>query len=175
MEMIQKIIADNKVINNELINNVIQTINQKVNFDLLIQKDGDISKIIQLIIEVLDEHYLNATIFESIMKFLTKRKLFILDNISWLKLDILLKYINYHNFIVLTNDFREIIIDKNTIELVVNIKNNDDYVEFNDSKILFDHLEKELQQQIDDKKFNDFIKNPNSLFSLQLFSKIKLI
>lgn len=175
LDLINNEINSNSLINNELIKVIIEKINKMMKFDLLIQCEGDRSKIVQLLFETLNNVFFDEQSLEAMLKYLTKQKLFIFDNVSWLKIDLLYKYLNNHNFIILASDFRKLITSWKAVEIVVNVKNDDDFVEFCDSKILLEHLEKEMHQQIDDKKIDDFLKKTNSPFSLQLFSKIKLI
>lgn len=175
LDLINNEVNNDLLVNNELVKSIVEKINKMMKFDLLIQCEGDRSKIVQLLFETLDNIFFDEQSLEAILKYLTKQKLFIFDNVSWLKIDLLQKYLNNHNFIILSSDFRKVITNWEAIELVVNVKKDDNFIEFSDSKILLEHLEKEMCQQIDDKKIDDFFKKNDSLFSLQLFSKIKLI
>lgn len=175
LDLINNEVNSDLLINNELVKSIVEKINRMMKFDLLIQCEGDRSKIVQLLFETLDNVFFDEQSLEAILKYLTKQKLFIFDNVSWLKIDLLQKYLNNHNFIILTSDFRKVITNWEAIELVVNVKKDDNFIEFSDSKILLEHLEKEMGQQLDDKKIDDFFKRTDSLFSLQLFSKIKII
>ncbi len=174
-ELLNEYIGNENIINSNIVNDIINKINQKVDFDLLTQNDGEKSKLIQLIFEILDDKFIDEKSLKIIIEHLKNSKVFILDDISWIKLDFLYKYLNEHNFIILTNDFRKLLINKNQIELVVNVKNNNNFTEFLDSEILFKHLEHDIAYEIDNQRFNEFINEPNSVFSLQLFSKIKKI
>ena len=82
---------------------------------------------------------------------------------------------NEHYFVILTNDFRKYMVNKNSLELVVNVKNNGDYVDFIDVDKLFSYIETKINTTFDEQKFFNFIKDLNSFDSLKIFSILKQI
>ena len=168
-------IANNSLINISLINEVINLINADLGFNLLTVSDGDNTKIIQLLFDICNDVYLNDQLLKIILAHLDETKLIIFDNISWLKLQHLSNYMNEHYFVILTNDFRKYMVNKNSLELVVNVKNNGDYVDFIDVDKLFSYIETKINTTFDEQKFFNFIKDLNSFDSLKIFSILKQI
>lgn len=168
-------LANNSLINISLINEIVKLINDELGFDLLTPSEGDNVKLIQLIFDICNDIYLNEHLLKIILSHMDEKKLIIFDNISWLKLDFLSKLINEHHFIILTNDFRRYMLNKKTLELVVNVKNNEEYIDFIDSDKLFSYIEAKINQTFNEQNFHDFIKDIDSFESLKIFSILKTI
>lgn len=168
-------IASNNLINIELINEVVTLINNELGFDLLTISSGDNVKIIQLIFDICNDVFLNEQLLKIILSHLDEKKFIIFDNISWLKLDLLFKYNNEHNFVILTNDFRKYIVNKKHLELIVNVKNNGDYVDFIDVDKIFSYIESKINTAFTDQNFHSFIRDLDSFESLKVLSIIKNI
>lgn len=159
------IISNNNIIDDNNIEKIIDTINNEANFELLSSSDGDIKKIIETSINLNNDLYINKDILKYYLEnFIDdSKKLIIFNDISFVNIKFLLKYINNFNFLIITSDFRKYlssnddeletlllvndsnwehldIIDKNKLlnffelETNINIKNNDVY-----SKIINEH------------------------------------
>jgi hypothetical protein len=86
-----------------------------------------------------------------------------------------LKYCNEHNFVILTNDFRRYIVNKKHLELIVNVKNDGDYVDFIDVDKIFSYIESKINTAFTDQNFHSFIRDLDSFESLKVLSIIKKI
>ena len=66
-------------------------------------------------------------------------------------------------------------LNKKTLELIVNVKNNGEYLDFIDSDKLFSYIEAKINQTFNEQNFHDFIKDIDSFESLKIFSILKTI
>ncbi len=174
-EMILDLLSDNQIINHEIVSKIINSINNELDCELLESCEGDINKIISLLIELTEDKYLNKKFLQLIIeKQFTESKLIVLDNVSWFDIDLSYKYLNEHSFILLTNDFRKYIKNTKMIEIVANW-NDLEFIELNDSDKLIAYLEKQVSEPITHNRFQEFLSNRNSLWSIRLFSLIKSI
>ena len=177
LNLIFKLLEENNIIQRENINKIVEKINDELEIELLSESEGDISKIIQQLFEINEIGYLNIELLDLLFEkcFSNKKYLFVLDNVSWIKIDKLLKYINNHNFIILTNDFRDLIYQKNHLEIITLIKKEYNYQDLINWELIINMIEKELSIIIDDDIFKKFILEKDSLLSLRMLSIVKNI
>lgn len=161
------------IINQINLEKVVNQVNNDFNNELVESATGDINKLISILIEFVNNNFLNKNNLETILNncFDTK-KLIIIDEVSWINVKILEKYINQHNFIILTTDFRNYI-DIKQIELLVILKNNYEFTDIIDSSKLILYLEQQMNYDLSN--INEIIKNKDDFVSLKVFSLIKKI
>ena len=164
------------IINYENINRITEKINNE-HFELLENSDGDLSKLILSFFQLLDLGYLDKEKFIFLIEnfFNDKKYTFILENISWLNSNDLLEYINNHNFIILTNDFRNYINNITDLELLYISDDNLNGIDIIEKDSLINYLEKELNIILDNSLFNKFLNNKEDLEMEKIFFKIKTI
>lgn len=166
------------LINQDNLNQIIATINNNLALDVLSSNDGDIIKIISTFLEVNDLNFLDETKFEIILnKYLNSKKLFILNDLTWLNNQQIYNHLNEHNFIIITNNFCNYIKHKNELETLVIFKNNYVYTEILDYEKLIAYLEMKINICIDDKIFHNFLKQTDEYINSQIMfyiSKINL-
>ncbi|MGL5617807.1 MAG: hypothetical protein ACRCWU_01975 [Metamycoplasmataceae bacterium] len=174
-EKIFSILNKNKIINESVIENIKLEINKT--FEVITNNDGDINKLINILFSILELGYLEEKsliyLLDEIL--IEKKYLIIFNDISWLKLSILEKYLNNYNFIVITNDFRKIIRNKKDLSLIV-VSNNNNYLEIEDEDKIIAYTEKNTNISLrDDKEFTRMISDPSSNNSILIFNLIKNI
>lgn len=172
--LVKKIIdllAQKELINNEIITKILDQINEWIGINYLDLNDGDELKIINLIFEVAKDIYLNQDIFLFLLKnnVWTQKMFFVLDNVSWLKINELYQYLNEHNFLIICNDFRNYITNYKEIELVCIINDKYENVDLVDSTKLINYLELKLNSPIDYKNLNSIMTDTSSKLSSDLF------
>lgn len=164
------------IINTENIYQIKNKINNEIGYELLDITDGDITKIITLIIEIINDSYVDWEKFKIILLYVFEEsKLIILDNISYIEIKNILTFINEHKFLILTNDYRNFISNKNELELVVFFDDNYKYKEILDYEILISFMEKEFNLEFNDDFFKNIILNKNKEESAIFSTKIKKI
>lgn len=164
------------IINHENINKITEKINKNY-FKILENNEGDLSKIILSIFELLDLGYLSKKNFIFIINHVlnNKKYTFIMDNITWFKYIDFIPFINNHNFIILTNDFRQYINNINDLELLYISDENLNGVDIICKNSLINYLEKELNIIFDNNLFNKFIIDKENAEMEKIFFKIKKI
>ncbi len=176
IENIVDIEQKNNLINKDNLTKIIRMINDKYNYEILEECDGDLLKIIGSLIQLTSEEYLNKEILKILLSNnYNSSKLFIIDNISWINIEDISIHLNEHHFIFLTNDFRNYIKKINDLEEVLIVKDNLEISELYDSQKICAYLEKNINEPINNKQFNIFINEKDSLFSLRLLSLIRKI
>ncbi len=166
----------NSKIHKLIIEKILKEINEEY-YDILEQSEGSIDKLISMFFNLKKNDFLNKDDFIFFIKhyFKDKKITFILNNIDWIKINDIKPYINYHNFIILTNNFRNNISNINDLEtlFISDLKLNG--VEILDKHTIINYLEKELNVEINDFYFNSFIKNFENYEYEKLFFYIKNI
>ncbi|MGL5246121.1 MAG: hypothetical protein ACRC8C_00970 [Mycoplasmoidaceae bacterium] len=169
-------IDDYPIINYDNIDKITEKVNNDY-FELLENNQGDLSKLILTFFKLIDLGYLDKEKFIFLINhFFNDRKYtFILDNISWFKYNDFLTFTHEHNFIILTNDFRNYINNINDLELLYISDENFNGVDILEKNSLINYLEKELNISIDNSMFNEFINNNENIEMEKIFFKIKKI
>ncbi|MGL4616681.1 MAG: hypothetical protein ACRCUM_00420 [Mycoplasmoidaceae bacterium] len=164
------------IINYENINKIKEKINNNY-FELLENNEGDLSKLILTFFSLLDLGYLNKDSFIFFIKhfFNDKKYTFILDNINWIKNTDIFPFINNHNFIIVTNDFRNYLNNINDFELLYISDEKFNGIDIFEKNSLINYLEKELNIFFDNSLFNEFIKNKTDIEIEKIFFKIKTL
>lgn len=145
-----ELLFEYKIINYENINQIINIINGEYQYELLEINEGDNSKLISMFFELLNDKYLDQNLLEIILNnVFDDKKLIILDNIEWINLEFLSKFLNQHYFLVLTNNFEKYIQNYKEFEILTIMKNNYDYFDVLDINHLCVFLQSELNINID--------------------------
>lgn len=145
-----ELLFEYKIINYENINQIINIINNEYQYELLEINEGDNSKLISMFFELLNNKYLDQNLLEIILNnVFDDKKLIIFDNIEWINLEFLSKFLNQHYFLVLTNNFEKYIQNYKELEILSIIKNNYDYFDVLDINHLCIYLQSELNINID--------------------------
>ena len=135
----------------------IENINAEIGNDFLSLKN-DQNKLLQTLIEINSDVFLNLKDF---LFFLNTNELndekftFIINDVSWLKIDGIKRYANIYNFIFLTNDIRKQLInyDCNNIDnLIVNFNENK-FIDFIDVNKLNEYLENILNIKLSSENY----------------------
>ncbi|VEU75555.1 Uncharacterised protein [Mycoplasmopsis maculosa] len=110
---------DLSIFNIEKLNNIIKNINKKFD-ENIISLSLDNNKLIKNIFSLDEDIYLNLLVFENYLKnYDSKEKLtFIINDVEWISIKFMLKYINKFNFIVLTNNSQKYLSSINEIILL---------------------------------------------------------
>lgn len=164
------------LINYENSINIINNINNKYNYELVNSTDGDITKIINSLIELNEIGYIDKKIFKLIIEevFNGERKLFILDEIEWIKIKDLSSYLNEHYFLIITNNFKKYIADLKEIE-ITSIYNNNNINEILSIDKLINYIETNLNEPFNSEDFRRYLNESNTLFSSKITNLIKNI
>ena len=135
----------------------IENINAEIGNDFLSLKN-DQNKLLQTLIEINSDVFLNLKDF---LFFLNTNKLndekftFIINDVSWLKIDDIKRYANIYNFIFLTNDVRKQLINydgDNIDNLIVNFNENK-FIDFIDVNKLNEYLENILNIKLSSENY----------------------
>ena len=145
-----ELLFEYKIINYENINQIINIINGEYQYELLEINEGDNSKLISMFFELLNDKYLDQNLLEIILNnVFDDKKLIIFDNIEWINLEFLSKFLNQHHFLVLTNNFEKYIQNYKEFEILTIMKNNYDYFDVLDINHLCVYLQSKLNINID--------------------------
>lgn len=134
--------------------------NQEFNFNILETNEGDHLKIINLLFEIVSLNYLDSKSLEILLLEILakKRHLIIFNDLSWIKINYLTKFLNLHDFIIVTSDFRKYISNINQLELVCLVSANN-YFEIEDANKLVAYLEQKMNMNIDQNFINNLKKD----------------
>lgn len=173
MQLILDNIYDYEILNRDNIISIQNKINNLLGYELLENKDSDYIKLINLIFELIDSDFLNNEILKLIIdKILLEKKLIIIDNVSWLNIELISNYLNNHDFIILTNDIRNLINSTKYFECYVNEQLN----EILDLDILINYLQKEINENnIDQNILKDFLNKKDNYTSYKIHQIMKKI
>lgn len=119
-------IADNVLVNEELIKNIIDKINQELNIDDLLLFQYDLTKIIASCFELNDLGYINDEKFFDILNKIEfdEKKLIIFDNVSYATYEKCKKLLNNFNILIICSDIRGIINNHTLMELCCFVSDN---------------------------------------------------
>ena len=130
----------------------IENINAEIGNDFLSLKNEQ-NKLLQTLIEINSDVFLNLKDF---LFFLNTNELndekftFIINDVSWLKIDDIKRYANIYNFIFLTNDVRKQLINYDGVNidnLIVNFNENK-FIDFIDVNKINEYLENILNIEL---------------------------
>ncbi len=151
------------IINKENLQSIVSRINEISNFEILDFSDGDQTKIISLLVELINNDYLNLKTFKFLRTHIfDEPKLFILDNVSWIDLENLKEYINIHSFILITNNIPKYLTTTKELELFTSFSEEYNYFDVLDYLSLLNYLEKEMNIEINEQSFLSIIKDKNT-------------
>lgn len=174
LKKVVDLIQDNNLINNQLLIDLIHKLNDWIGLDYVEINEGDQIKIINLLLEVSKEIYLDEKSFKFLLEndFWTEKTLFIFDNVSWINLDYLLQHLNLHYFLILAVDFRNYINYFNELELVCLVNEKYESIDLLDHEKLIDYLELKMNMPITNDVMNDFLNKKQSKVSWDIFFHI---
>jgi hypothetical protein len=112
--------------------------------------------------------------FLEIQKDTTERTTIIFNNISWLHLVDIEKYLKFYNIIIITEDFQDVLVDfeTNNIDNILVTKNSDnDFIEIKDLDITADYISNKLNEIFDKGSLIKFL-TKKSFFSPEKNQKI---
>lgn len=159
---IYELIHENNIINYEAIKNILNIVNETYSYELLDINDGDNTKLINMFFELCEDKYIDKQILEIILNYVFEdKKLIVFDNIEWIDISFLSKYINQHNFIVLTNNFYKYISFKREFEILTIFKENYDYSDIIDVEYLCAYLQSKLNININSDNIIELINKNN--------------
>lgn len=159
---IYELIHENNIINYESIKNILNIVNETYSYELLDINDGDNIKLINIFFELCEDKYIDKKILEIILNnVFEEKKLIVFDNIEWIDISFLSKYINQHNFIVLTNNFYKYISFKREFEILTIFKENYDYSDIIDVEYLCVYLQSKLNININSDNIIELINKNN--------------
>ena len=150
-----KFIDENKVLS------LIDSINELYEFEIIEHKP-DFNKIVANLLEINEKKYLDKNLFLKFLdnKIFSQKITFIINDVDWLKINDIKKYLNNYNFIFITNDLRKNINNINDFEICCIV--NEKIFEVMNWEILVSYLEKETNLLIDHKTFDYYLKNINN-------------
>lgn len=152
------------IINKENLESIVSKINEKSNFEIIDSFEGDQVKIISLLVELINNDYLNLKTFKFLCNYIFEEpRIFILDNVSWIDLETLKEYMNIHSFILITNNIpTRCLTNISDIELIVSFNEEYNYFDILDYQSLLNYLEKEMNIEINEQSFLSIIKEKNT-------------
>lgn len=165
------------LINYENSINIINNINNKYDYELVNNTDGDITKIINSLVELNEIGYINKKIFKICIEqvFNGERKLFILDEIEWIKINDLSNYLNEHHFLIITNNFKKYITNLKEIEITSIYNGNNNISEILSADKLINYIETEINEPFNSDDFRRYLNESNTIFSSKISNLIKNI
>lgn len=112
-------IADNILINEELVNEIINNINKELGIEDLLIYQYDLTKIISSCFELNDLGYINdEKLFEILNKIeFDEKKLIIFDNVSYATYEKCKQLLNNFNILIVCSDIRDVIKNHTLMEL----------------------------------------------------------
>lgn len=173
-EFYKKIInfmIDQKFLNEKAIDQTIDFINKLFDFDIL-ENDIDFNKVIVNLLSINGDKYINKKLFLKILSsnLYSEKMTFLFNDIDWIKYDDIKPFLNNHNFIFITNDFRKNISNVSSLESVSLVNNK--IFEIYDTDKLISYLEKELNICIDQKILTNFFDDKDDEISLKIYLKL---
>lgn len=172
---INELLFENKIVNFDSIKNIVDIVNNNYNYELLEINEGDTGKLINMFFELTNDKYLDKKVFEIILKdVFEEKKLIIIDNLEWIEIDWLANFLNSHNFIILTNNFKKYISKNREFEILTIIKEKYEYIDILDLNHLCNYLQLKLDINIDHNNIVELI-NKNDQISQQIIWKLRNI
>lgn len=155
---------------------IINFLNNKYQYDFLSTIEGDITKLILNCFEVNNESFLTMDLLQHILEadLLEGKKFFIFNNFPDLSLDILKPYLNQHHFLVLTNDFRNVVKQLPDLQCMAIYKKNHIFEIF-DVNTLVNYLDLKLGINLNYSSYKQLVDHPDDFNSLRMLYIIKNI
>ena len=154
---------DNNLINNEKVKEIINEINKLIGVDFILE-NNDLTKLISALFALNSEEYIDE---ESFYKFLDFNKsdtkqLIIIQDLTFIKISKIKEFLNYYDFIIVTNIF-SCIENISNLETLIIWNNINNYLEVIDTDKLLSYLEEKINVPITKEIFNNFINNQENL------------
>ncbi|MBO7043468.1 hypothetical protein J6W34_02855 [bacterium] len=99
-------LLDNNLINNEKLRDIINKINESIGANY-IQENNDLTKLISALFELNNEEYIDEKCFYKFLDFnkCDAKQLIIIQDLTFIKISRLKDFLNYYDFIIVTNVF----------------------------------------------------------------------
>ena len=154
---------DNNLINNEKVREIINLINEQIGVNF-ISENNDLSKLIASLFALNDNEYIDEKSFYKFLEFnkLDTKKLIVLHDLEFIKISKLKEFLNFYDFIIITNSF-SCIENISNLETLIIWNNNSNYLEVMDIDKLLSYLEEKINIPITKEIFNNFIKNEQNM------------
>lgn len=140
-----------------------ENINNMINEKEFIDFEIDINSLISLFFSLNKNLYLNKINFKEILKIYKKsieKCTLIISNTDFIKIEDLMNYVDWFNFIIFTNDVRNEINNFDNLNEIICIENNNGiFNEFTDLEKLFLYIEEKVKDKFDIETANSFV-NP---------------
>lgn len=174
-EKILEIKEDKNFITEELIEKIINDVNEYIGFPLISSNDGDTKKLIDLLFELDDDQFIHKEFLEFYFKkyFIDDKSLVIINDLSFVDLNFLTRFMNWIDIIVVTNDFRKYLTnDPKSIEALLVL---DDYNYFDviDKDKFINYIELKCNFILNNELWINIINHKNSLDSIKFLSFTK--
>lgn len=174
-KQILEIIADQSLVNDQLITNIINQINKQFKFGSILNQQYDLNKIINACLEMNDLGYLNDDQFFDLLNQIEydEKKLIIFDNVSYINYQKCQKLLNNFNVLIICSDLRKIINHYQQLELCCFL--NDNFFDVVDVYKLIAFLELKLATPIKKEELNNYLMKKNDFKSQQINFYLKTI
>ena len=151
------------LINSEKVREIINLINEQIGVDFILE-NNDLSKLIVSLFALNTNEYINENSFYKFLEFNKSdtKKLIILQDLDFIKISRLKEFLNFYDFIIITNSF-SCIEDVSNLETLVIWNNKSNYLEVIDADKLLSYLELKINIPITKEIFNNFIKNEGNM------------
>lgn len=158
-KIIEKI-ADNILINQDLINKIIMEINQEIGIEDFLLNQYDLPKLIAATFELNDLGYIDDDKLIDILNKIEydEKKLIIFDNVSYINYEKCKKLMNNFNILIVCSDIREIINNFLLLEICCFIYNNSIFDVINVEKLI-SFLEIKTSLSINEQDLNKYLDN----------------
>lgn len=156
-------LLDNNLINSEKLKEIINDINESIGTNY-IQENNDLSKLISALFALNTEEYINEECFYKYLEFNKSdtKQLVIIHDLWSIKISKLKEFLNYYDFIVISNSF-SFIENISNLETLVIWNNTNNYLEVLDTDKLLSYLEEKINIPITKEIFNNFINNEQNM------------
>lgn len=156
-------LLDNNLINSEKLKDIINEINESIGTNY-IQENNDLSKLISALFALNSEEYINEECFYKYLEFNKSdtKQLVIIHDVWSIKISKLKEFLNYYDFIVVSNSF-SFIENISNLETLVIWNNTNNYLEVLDTDKLLSYLEEKINVPITKETFNNFINNKQNM------------
>lgn len=171
-------LSSSEFINKEILIKISDKINEKLKYDLISIEEGDIKKIIDIFFNINLDNFINYEIFDYYLtsEYNNEKKLIILNDLSFVKVNQLMKYLNSFDILLITNDVRKYLSTNiNELESLLIIINDEEYTDITSKETLINFLELNMNVEFNDLLFKKIIEETWSLESNQFISLIQKI
>ena len=148
---------NNNLVNSEKVREIINLINEQIGVNFVLE-NNDLAKLITSLFLLNDEEYIDENSFYKFLDFNKSdtKKLIILHDLRFIKISKLKQFLNFYDFIIITNSF-SCIENISNLETLVIWNNLSNYLEIMDTHKLLSYLEEKINIPITKEIINNFI------------------